>query len=997
MAVYNPFLSLGRTTSPRSLSRISCPMKQTFVCSLFFVCCVLAGLRVEAEDLQLPKWIAIATPPNQSGKFSTRVDLDEPTISCRMKFAADFARASVMINGTKVLAVEPYCQLQSVDVTQWIKMGFNDLQIDAQRVPGPSAVAISFEFQLNSGRIVRSTSDETWGAEVVGTVQAEFWGSGRRDISLSPTENYEQWQQSKGQDGHAVQPKFWTTPGFEVQLLHTASTEEGSWISLTFDPNGRAIISREDQGLLRMTLDQSHKTVERVESIDVDLKECRGLVYVDGLLYANANNSKGLYRLSIDDAGHAEDLTLVRGFSGSVGHGRNDLTIDNGWLYQIHGDSVDLPSEDVTDLTSPLRHWSGDSSQREGHLLRMHLITSRWEIICGGLRNPYGIAAHPGGDLFTFDADNEFDMGTPWYRPTRVIATTPGGDVGYRTAEKKLPPRFHDQPENLPPVLTLGRSSPTAVLCDPEFAFPRPYRNALFLLDWTYGRVIAVHLAPRGASWRAQAELFLQGRPLNVTDVARGPNNDMYVITGGRKTQSSLYRVAQKREVDQFASNIATLGGAHEQEAIVFSHAQIATRKALELVSRDRDEGELQWILQHLPDADPAIRQAARIALERLPVERWSGVVQAADNDLIWLYGSLAHAQAMKQTEVPGVLGRWLKFDPSTFGLSERIVWVRLCELFLHTDERAVQAREGEVIRKLVAVWPNTVTLHVTTEGTTIELRHRLAQLLGLLDSTEGLSLVSKDLLSSSLQEDQIAGLLAIRHVKKGWTTALRRLQFEVFRDSPKMVGGEGLPKFIESIQADSLNSLSNSERLAIADVLEPQNDANVDSVQVRSHVRNWKIGDLDEYASNSIVEGDRERGAKIYRDASCVRCHRIGNQGKSVGPDLTFVGRRFGPKDLLESILTPSRSVAENYRLDVVMTRSGSVHTGQILIEGDYRSENIKIQTDPFRSDSIIEIDKREIEEHRQSERSHMPDGLLDGFDREEIRDLIAYLQNPI
>lgn len=972
-------------------------MKQTFVSYLFFVCCGLAGLRVEAEDLQLPKWIAIAHLPNQSAKLSTRVDLDEPVISCRMKFASDFARASVTINGSKVLAVEPYCQLQSLDVTQWLRLGSNDLQIDAQRVPGPSAVAISFEFQLISGRIVRTESDETWSAEVVGIVQAELWGSGRRDISLSPIENYEQWQQSKGNDTHAAQPKFWTAPGFEVQLLRTASAEEGSWISLTFDPDGRAIISREDQGLLRMKLDSSHKTVERVESIDVDLQECRGLVYVDGLLYANANNSKGLYRLSINDAGQAENLARVREFSGSVGHGRNDLTIDNGWLYAIHGDSVDLPSENVTDLTSPFRHWPGDSSQREGHLLRMQLSTGRWEIICGGLRNPYGIAAHPGGELFTFDADNEFDMGTPWYRPTRVIATTPGGDVGYRTAEKKLPPRFHDQPENLPPVLTIGRSSPTAVLCDPELEFPQPYRNALFLLDWTYGRVIAVHLAPRGASWRAQAELFLQGRPLNVTDVARGPDNAMYLITGGRKTQSSLYRVSQKNDVDQLASNIAKLSDAHEQAAIEFSKLQIATRKRLELVSRNRDGSDLQWILQHLPDADPAIRHAARIALERLPVERWLSIVQATDNDLIWLYGSLAHAQAMTQTEVPAVLDRWLKFDPSTFSLSERIVWVRLCELFLRTDERALQARENEVIRKLVAIWPNTVTLHVTTEGTTIELRQRLAQLLGQLDSTEGLSLVSKDLLASSTQEDQLAGLLAIRHLKNGWTTALRRHQFEVLRESPRMVGGEGLPKFIESIRADSLNSLSDSERLAIADVLESKNDEVAESIQRRSHVQNWKIGDFHEYASTSIVEGDRERGAKIYRDASCVRCHRIGNQGKSVGPDLTFVGRRFGPNDLLESILTPSRSVAENYRLDVVMTRSGSVHTGQILIEGDYRSENIRIQTDPLRSNSIIEIDKREIEEHRQSERSTMPDGLLDGFDREEIRDLIAYLQNPI
>ena len=56
---------------------------------------------------------------------------------------------------------------------------------------------------------------------------------------------------------------------------------------------------------------------------------------------------------------------------------------------------------------------------------------SEKEIFCAGLRNPYGIAFNADGEAFTYDADAEFDMGTPWYRPTKVKHLTSGADFGY--------------------------------------------------------------------------------------------------------------------------------------------------------------------------------------------------------------------------------------------------------------------------------------------------------------------------------------------------------------------------------------------------------------------------------------------------------------------------------------------------------------------------------------------------------------------------------------
>ena len=80
----------------------------------------------------------------------------------------------------------------------------------------------------------------------------------------------------------------------------------------------------------------------------------------------------------------------------------------------------------------------------------------------GGLRNAYDFDFNAEGEWFAFDSDMEWDWGTPWYRPTRILHLMTGGDYGYREASGSLPPRFHDQPDHAPPLLDIGRSSPTS-------------------------------------------------------------------------------------------------------------------------------------------------------------------------------------------------------------------------------------------------------------------------------------------------------------------------------------------------------------------------------------------------------------------------------------------------------------------------------------------------------------------------------------------------------
>ncbi|MFM7072560.1 MAG: c-type cytochrome [Planctomycetota bacterium] len=887
-----------------------------------------------------------------------------------------------------------------------------------------------------------------------GPVPDELWGIGRRDIALAADENYEQWRQTLGDDAAERRPKFWTAPGFEVTQVRAAAADEGSWIAMAFDDEGRLTVSREDRGLLRFTLDDDRASVTSVERFELPLEECRGLIYADGWLYANANNSRTVYRLKIGEDGSLKELASLRSFPGGVGHGRNDLAAHDGHLLSIHGDSVATPAEDVLDLTSPLRPTRRGDAGREGYLLRFDRAGREWEIIASGLRNPYGIAAHASGDLFTFDADNEFDMGTPWYRPTRIVQLLEGGDTGYREAGGQWPPRFHDQPENTPPVIDIGRSSPTSVMFGDSLAFPAPYRSALFALDWTYGRVIAVHLFPQGAGWRASTELFLQGRPLNVTDLAAGPDGAMYLITGGRKTQSALYRVAAIKPPAQPVQAVET-SSIHAADANRFATTQRARRANLSRLARQLatakadtanpdtvktdaakpdaakpDTVMLDEIWSALDDADPWVRHSARIALEHLPVDVWRPrVEQLAESPtrgakLRSLAGQLdallALARAAQPTDRELLLRAATRIAPQDLPVGQRIVWARIVELSWTADLLALR---DPLINHAVAAWPEpTAAPEIALEGSNRDLRRRLALLLARLQARQLPELAARDLLSSDSQEDRLAGLLALSDHRAGWTAALREAQFRTLGATADLVGGQGMPGFLERLRTASLATLGESERPALAKLAEPAAAPDEPPPPARPLVQTWTLEALlplavagTGKAATTTAEAPKEaveptaavaranaearaaavtRGERMFQAALCARCHRVGVRGPAIGPDLTHVAQRFSRRDILESIVRPSLSVSEIYRNSRVVTEDGKVYTGRVVSAGDYRSQTLKLNTDPLRPSQWVEVDKRTIAEFLELGTSPMPEGLLNSFTRDEIADLLAFLE---
>lgn len=980
-----------------------------------WVALLVAG--VSAGEISAPHWIAPADKATGTATLGRGFTVDGPLQSATLKFAADFCFATVSINEKAVLEVAPFVQLQTLDVTDAVQRGENLLRVELREASKLTGVALTLELRYASGAVATLATDRTWslvqrdesGAlrleptekpliEDRGAVAPELWGIGRRDISLSAYENYEQWQQSKGEVADKNRPKFWLAPGFEITEVRVAQPDEGSWIAMAFDDKGRLTISREDVGLLRMTLTEDRKSVSKVEHIDVKLEECRGLAYDGETLYANANNSKAMFRLRIDDEGKAQDVTKLREFPGGVGHGRNDIALNKNRdgsvdVLSIHGDSVELPVGDhVYDPSSPFRESRLLPPKKEGSLINTHIDDSgvkHCSVFHTGLRNPYGIASN-GWQNFTFDADNEHDMGTPWYRPTRILQLAPFQDSGYREVTGQLPPRFHDQPDHSPPLFDIGRASPTSVMFGNELSFPSPYQRALFALDWTYGRVIAVHLFPRSTTYRAGAETFLQGRPLNVTDLAAGPDGAMYLITGGRKTHSSLYRVTAVQPLPL---------GAHEvskHEALCVDSAGLRWEGArLRLGNRLRETWK--------DEVQASVYDPHKRVVECDMAEEWFGrAVDSNTRDLVAKYVknpwvvTLALARSRKGERIPELLESLaVPFRDSQ--LTDQFIWIRIANLCLETSREQVLAQRDKLIPQLLAAWMalDTCPISIAPEGTSVELRRRLAYLLGELGADELPKLAAEKLLSSGVQEDQIAGLLALRNQKAGWTLELRKQQFATINSIPLMIGGAGLPPLEKWLREESIKTLTDAEKAALGDLLQPKPPEPEPLPPPRPLVQKWTLDALAALHTSDGPQGDSERGRILFRDALCSRCHRVGIRGAAVGPDLTFVGRRFSRRDILESVLSPNLSVAEQYRQEAIETHSGQTHIGRIIPEGDYRKETLKLALDPLDASKVIEIDKKQIAEHKSVPTSPMPSGLLDTFTIEEIRDLLAFLES--
>lgn len=782
-------------------------------------------------------------------------------------------------------------------------------------------------------------------------------------------------------------------PGFVAELLYSVpKAEQGSWVSMTFDDRGRIIASDQSHFLYRVTLHPvgdgaASAEPVTVEKLDVAIGEAHGLLHAFGSLYVVVNGGaaqgSGLYRVrDADGDDRYDDIQLLKKIGGAGEHGPHAVVLGpDKKLYLIAGNHTHIP--DGLSPNSPHHNWGEDlllprQPDANGHangvmapggwIARIDPETNEWDLLCGGFRNAYDIAFNLDGELFTYDADMEWDVGAPWYRPTRVNHCVSGAEFGWRHGTGKWPAYY---PDSLPGH-DIGLGSPTGVVFGTGAKFPERYQRALFVLDWSYGKIYAMHLTPSGASYAATFEPFVVGKPLPVTDVEIGPDGAMYFTMGGRGAQSGLYRVRYVGEESTAPATSVVAPVAVEARSV---------RHQLESFHSRQDPAAIEFAWPYLNSQDRYLRFAARIAIENQPLDAWRERALSETRPLALIHALLALARTAKPEAQPALLEALGRLRLDRLGEEEQIDALRAYQLAFIRLGKPDATTAAHVADRLDPLFPTQRD----------RVNRELCQVLVYLDAPSAVAKSMTLLHDAETQGEQMHYVFVLRNARHGWTPDLRKAYFSWFNlAGAKYSGGHSFKKFLDNIRQDAVATLTDEEKVALESVIRGQQSVEVVADEKpRQFVHNWQMADIAPLLADVEHRRSFESGKAAFRAAQCLKCHRFAGEGGAVGHDLTGAGNRFSAHDLLESIILPSKVVSDQYASKTIVTTGGNVITGAVTTAAD-GSLNV-MQS----SGDTVTVAQDEIEEVLPSKLSVMPEGLLSILSKEEVLDLIAYLRS--
>ena len=150
------------------------------------------------------------------------------------------------------------------------------------------------------------------------------------------------------------------------------------------------------------------------------------------------------------------------------------------------------------------------------------------------------------------------------------------------------------------------------------------------------------------------------------------------------------------------------------------------------------------------------------------------------------------------------------------------------------------------------------------------------------------------------------------------------------------------------------------------------------------------RLGRVIQPAALLAMKGDAAKGAKLFaasQSVQCRNCHRVAGKGKSVGPDLDGIGKKYGRSELLDQVLNPSRKIDPKYLTYIVETTAGKVHTGLLA----RKSDKEVVLRDAKNQETVIPADQ--VEELVAQRKSLMPELLLKDMTAQQVADLLAFL----
>jgi len=528
-------------------------------------------------------------------------------------------------------------------------------------------------------------------------------------------------------------------------------------------------------------------------------------------------------------------------------------------------------------------------------------------------------------------------------------------------------------------VVDIGPGSPTGVSFGYGAKFPAKYQNALFVADWSYGKLYAVHLDEKGSTYTGSFEEFAGAQPLPLTDLLVNPDDGaMYIAVGGRRVQSGLYRIT-------YTGDESTAPAESAGDGVVAREKRHALEAYLQSGGKEATSAQLDEIWTSLGSTDQGIRHAARVALEKQPVANWSDRVAKEENPVIATAALIALARIDGVHSGSVILEKSMTFDyDSLKNRQERLDVLRGITLALTRGGMPSEELKAELIASLDAIYP----------ARTPEENRDLSAMMAYLEAPSAVEKGMSLLTSASGQEEQIGLALNLRHLKHGWTPKLREQYFKWFVLAGSYRGGARLANYLADIKNHAIESISEGEMTpALTTLIEtpPKSNDPQFTLEPRNFVKMWTMEDLTPLLGAGL-EGNRDfkNGRQMFGAGSCYVCHRFNDEGGAVGPDLTAAGGKFSPHDLLEAIVDPGKEISDQYGGSIFKLKDGTQVVGRIM---NMKGDDYWVNTDMMTPSTITQVNADKLESVEPSPVSMMPPGLIASMKDDDILDLLAYL----
>jgi putative heme-binding domain-containing protein len=233
--------------------------------------------------------------------------------------------------------------------------------------------------------------------------------------------------------------------------------------------------------------------------------------------------------------------------------------------------------------------------------------------------------------------------------------------------------------------------------------------------------------------------------------------------------------------------------------------------------------------------------------------------------------------------------------------------------------------------------------------------------------------------------------LFCLKGVQAGWTMKDRKAYLGELQTLMTKKGGNMFTGYIQKIRESAIASVPSKDRISLQYLMGEVKSVNLAKLpKAKGPGVAWTVDSGLKVLNEERLAGrSYGNGQKMFSAGLCVACHRFGNEGGGVGPDLTNLAKRSDYKSILESTIHPNMVVSEQFEQHELKMKDGSITMGRIVTEekGEYGLVQSGLQ--PL---NLTNIKKSKVASKKGSKISMMPGGLINSMNAEELKDLIAY-----